>query len=457
LSSPFNDNLSLPVILAWLRVYWGKMILGGVVCAIVALPVSLYRTKSYESTATVLVSPPAFKDHQETISDMMPRTLPVEAYKAIALSPQLLDELIHKIPLENTSVGSLERRLHVELIEMGSRGAQGIQYTKTLMFHAEADKGETAAKIAQAWAEIFKSTVDDVVAKGVDDTFGLLETLHKGTKEDLEKADLALAEHSKAWNLDLLNSQLQANEKDYTDFQTALVQNEVELATAETKLKSLQEDLAKEPEKRVFFRAPSDDVYWNTTLQNGGKPKLQPDQGLRTEEPNPNYVELRTLEVAAKADVEGLKAKRDTTALKLEDLAKKIQEITVTLQDKTVERDALMREADNLKSSYGLVRAEYEKGRMADKTQSSDIVIIGKAVAPKSPSSTSSPKLVVMAAILGTLASGLLLMLKELSEMAPAPVNGQRRLFSTWAVTQAEDFPRKAEAVAAPSGRSEES
>jgi len=432
-SLPNDDTMSLPVILAWLRVNWGKMVLVGVVCALLALPGALLKSKTYEATSTLLVFPPTFKEigkptpapardpnaPQGSISEMMPRTLPVEAYKVIALSPPLLAEVIQRVPLEQTGVMGLKGRLAVELVQMGSRSSQGITYTQTLLFHASASDPELAAKTAQAWAEVFKDHVDGLAAKGVGDTFALLDTLHNNTKAELERADLALAEHQKAWNLELLNAQLEAKQTQITEFEATLKQTEVDLAAGEMKVKALEKELADEPEKRVFFRAPSDDAYWIAGLDEG-KSKSEPERGLRTEEVNPNYVDIRTAVVTARGETEGFRAKKDAILLKLGELEKEMAALTATLADKTVERDKLTRDSESLKAAYAVVRDEYEKGRMADRTQASDIVIAGKTVAPDSPSSPRSATLVLVAFFFGVFASGALLVMKDISEMAPA-------------------------------------
>ena len=88
----------------------------------------------------------------------------------------------------------------------------------------------------------------------------------------------------------------------------------------------------------------------------------------------------------AKEGLEGLKTKKESILLKLDELRKEIDALNTTLADKTVERNKLARESGNLKASYATVRAEYEKGRMADRTQASGIVIAGNAVAPILPS-----------------------------------------------------------------------
>lgn len=427
LTPPIDDMLSLPVILAWLRVNAAKIALGGAVFALLAVPIVAMRSETFESTATLLVFPPAFKDSGGAsrastelgdISEMMPQVLPMELYKAIALSPPLMKEVIDTVPLEDTGVRDLQNRLEVELIQLGSRSSQGVTYTQALIFHARATDPESAANIANVWAELFKEQIDALVAKGVGETFALLDALHTTTKNELEQADLALAEHKKAWNLDLLQAQLAAKQTQVTEFEHMLKQHEVDLAKAERELAALEAEAAAEPEKKVYFRAPSDDAYWITGAGDR-EPAIEPEQGLRHEEANQVYVETRKLAVDAKQRAEGLRGSVETLALKLAELGDEIDVLSATLSDKMVERDKLSREAASLKDSYQVVRSEYEKGRMADRTQASDIAITGQAVAPRRPTSMRSPMLVIIAFILGMVVTGGLLALKEISDMAP--------------------------------------
>jgi hypothetical protein len=438
-SVPFDDTLSLPVLLAWLRLQGGKILLGGVVFALLAFPFVMFKPKVYESASTLLVFPPTFKDAAKAptprdsgvqaghIAEMMPRTLPVELYKALAMSPPVLDEVIRTVPLE-TGVRGLQTRLGVELVQMGSRGSQGVVYTQALILNAKGGSPELAARTAQVWAEVFKAQVDALSAKGVGETFLLLDALHENTRTELDAADLALSEHKKAFNLELIQAKIAAKQGQLTSFEEKLKQTEVDLAAGEVKLAVLEEELAKESAKNVFFRAPSDDAYWIGGLQNGGAPGVTPERGLRTEEANENYVELRSLGVRAREEVEGLKATGAALGATLAELGDELEGLTAVLADRTVEREKLSREAQSLKSSYEVVRGEYEKGRMADRTQASDIVIAGEAVAPDGPSGRGTPALVVMAALAGMVLMGGFLAVKELSEMAPdrGPASGYR-------------------------------
>lgn len=425
-----EDELSLPVLFAWVRSNWRKMAAGGVVFAILSIPIILLQSKTYDSTAILLVSPPAFKDsgaqsarstsaESPGIGEMLPRTLPVEAYKAIAVSDPILHEVIQRVPLEKTGTAALRNRLEVELVQMGSRGSQGVVYTQTLLFRAKANNPELAAKTAQSWADVFKEQVDDVASKGTGETFSLLDTLHETTKKQFEMAKSALAEHVKTWNLDLIKAQIAAKQTQFTTFEDKLKQTEVEIASTGEELKRLEEELVNEPQKLTYFRAPSDDAYW-ITAQANGKPRVEPEQGLRTEEPNENYVQIRLKVVTAKSCLDGLKAERDAIQLKLDELKTEITDLVAISADQSVERDKLTLDSTSLETSYKIVREEFEKGRMADQTQASDIVIVGEAIAPESPSGPNALFEMVEAGILGVLLVGGFLAFRDISKMVPS-------------------------------------
>lgn len=419
-----EDAFTFVVVLAWLRYNGARILLGGVVVALVVFPLTFYMPKTYRSAATLMVFPPTFKsdlkpDSPSSVAQMMPRALAVEDYQAIALSPAVLDEVIVKLGLGATGFESLKQRLEVELVRRGDGARQGSSvYSKTLIFHAKAESPELAARTAQAWAEVFTEHVDNVVTKGIAETSSLLGILHDNASHELDEAAQALAEHQKLWNLDLIEAQLQSKQKEYTEFEATLKQTEVKLASGEMKLKALEEELAKEPRKEVFFRAPSDDAYW---IIGSERAEIGPETGLRTEQSNPVYVQTRELVVTAKEDVEGLKATREAILLKLEELKKEMDALAVTLADKSCEREKLTRDVDSLETSYKLIRAEYEKARMADRTQASDIVIVGEAVAPERPGSRGRIKTLLVAGILGMLLTGGVLALNDMMR-ATAPL-----------------------------------
>jgi uncharacterized protein involved in exopolysaccharide biosynthesis len=421
-----DDTMSLPVILAWLRVNGGKILLGGVAAMLLVFPLVYFRTKTYQSSATLLVFPPAFKATDTTpdpeglgnIAEMMPQALPMELYRAIAMSPPLLAEVIAKAPLPETSVQQLQGLLSVELVQMGGRTAQGVQYTQALIFNARAKDPELAAKTADVWAHVFKENVDALSAKGVGDTFALLEQLHTTTRDELQQAAQALADHKKQWNLDFVQAQLLAKLTQYTKMEELLKQKEVDLAAGESELAALRGELAEEPEKNVYFRAPSDDAYWAARLQ-GADVEIEPEQGLRTEEANEAYVRTRLGVVEAIGSVESLRAAAEAIRAKLQELDTEIKALQTTDAERGTERSALMRDFESLEASYATVRAEYEKGRMADRTQASDIAIAGNAVVPEAPVGAGGTQTEVVAMVLGMILTAALLAMKDLSELAP--------------------------------------
>ena len=420
-----DDVLSFPAVLAWLRARWPKIALGGLACLLIALPFAYFRARTYEASTTLLVFPPTFKAGADAspardadarnIADLMPRTLPMELYRSLALSPPVLAEVAEKAQLE-AGAQALRMRLDVELLERSSRTPRDAQYAQALTFHARARDPQRAARIVNVWAQVFKDHMDALSAREVGETFALLESLHGRVKEELEEADRLLAEHQKAWRLELIKQQLEERQKQYTRLEGQLRDSEVSLATNRQRLAALGGELEGEPEMTVFFRAPSDDAYW--LLQSEADVAPAPELGLRTERSNPNYVELRQAVTQLRADIAGLEARRAAVGQSIEEMATELSALSATYHDQNMVRTILARDVASLRASYDMVRTEYEKGRIADRTQASDIAITGDAVAPERPigAGTLRPLLAALAA--GMLATAGLFAAKDLSEMA---------------------------------------
>ena len=75
-----------------------------------------------------------------------------------------------------------------------------------------------------------------------------------------------------------------------------------------------------------------------------------------------------------------------------------------------------------------MVRADYEKGSMAENAQASDILIAGNASAPDRPTSANRTKIMLVATLLGMFLTSGLLVIKEISEIAAPLLVGKSGL-----------------------------
>jgi hypothetical protein len=401
---------------------------GSIVCAVAALNGALLFPGQYVSTATIIVTSPAFKEAPvpgtpqqpapQGIGDLLPPPLPVEAYKAVALSPALMGTLIASLELEDVDVSDLRKRMDVELVQLGSRSVQtGVAYAPALLFHARASREAEADALAHAWTEAFQKQVDEVARRNLGAAFESLEALNTRFQEDVRRSDDVIEAHRKAWNIELMKAEIVSEQTLLTELKAQRIRLDIKLAAAEMRQKALEEELSREPQKHVYFRAPSDDVYWLAGLEGPA-----PEAGLRTEEPNQNYTATRSSLINTREDAAGLRSERETAQVKIGELDAKLKELVALWAEQSAERERLEREQESLRVNCGLVRSEYEKGRMAQQTLASNIVLCGTATAPTGPSPAGTT---LVATVIGALFTAGVIAFKPLGTVGePEPKNG---------------------------------
>ncbi len=395
--------------LVLLQRQWKIVVISFALCATVGAISHLLMPKTYSSSSMLLVYPPLFKSgtagEAGALSELMPRALPVETYKTIAESKDLLGEVIQKLALEDTTADALSESCNVRLIELGSRTPQyGKRYAQTIIFAVQSVKPETAASIAQTWAERFKTRVDGLGDKGLTETYKLVESMWKETKSQLEKAEEELNEFRIEWNHELASARLTDKQDNLTQLERKLIQLSIDIPREKAHLKALQTELEQEDRKDVLFRSPSDDVYWQERLKPGGG-KIDSEMGLRSELLNSVYIESRIVQITTMITLSGLEREMADSLVIVEALESDIVKLNEEMAVKSTEEIRLTRDMKTLEQTFGLTATSLEKSRVAQLNKASDIQIVGKAIVPEIPSGTRGAHKVVLAGFVGIVLS----------------------------------------------------
>ena len=420
---------------------WKIVCLGALVCGAVGLAFHLVTPRTYESSAMVLVSPPLFKNDglrsatpQVTrtpeemslaaahLAELMPRTLPVETYRTIAVSKSIRKAVLAKVPIENTEIEDIEKKSQVILTSLGSRTPSfGTQYSRTLVFRVRWSSPEIATNLAQVWAELFKERADQLNQSGLKDTVALVDTMWKNTKQELETAENALREFQIKWDLDLLKVLRDSKELNLAELEATLVQVEIYIASQKAMLENVRTELAKEDKKDQLFRSPSSDVVHLNQLGLVGPDAKDLDSktGLLTEEINYNYTFIRENEITISTLLSGLEQQRVSTIERLDMLRADIELLDDQIVVNETEEIRLLRDVETMTRTFSLAAASYEKSKIAQANTSSDIQIISNAVIPGRPVSTPAISKVFMAALAGALVSMAYIVLKTLLAETP--------------------------------------
>lgn len=382
---------------------WRKVATATLICTVAALILVLTLPRSYESTVTLVVYPPIFKETEppqregalqerqsrESLAAMMPLTFPVEAYRTMATSKDLVREVIDALQLaEDLGVEDLSRNLSVELIPLGSRSpSRGTLYSQMILFHARADRPQLAAQIAQKWAELFKLRVDGLAWSGMEETYNLIRAMWENTKEELEEAEDQLEAFRNQWDLNLLNKEKESKDGLLNVLESQLDTTDIDIAARAGELAALQQELGQEQKMDVLVKAPPDDAYWvlKKSDSDTGEATIDAEDVLRTEEYNPVYTFTRNKVVETQLLLQGLQKQRKELVLKTKELRAEISQLQKDLAEQEVVEKRLNRDVTTFEGTYELVASSLEKGKIAMTNRTSDIQVTGGAVEPEQP------------------------------------------------------------------------
>ncbi len=372
------------------------------VCAVVAVVLLLVLPREYESSVTLLVRPVLLKEPESgspqnarqapkpELAEMMPRTLPVETYRDIALSRELISRVRDKLTLEDMSIEQLARNLRVELLQLGERSpTRGTLYSQLMMFYARAKTPQLAADIVREWANLFKQRVDSLMWSGIDESATLMDSMYTSSKSELGRAEDALEKFQKTWNLSLMQQQRTSKETLRTKLEEELDNTEIQIAAAEAHLAALEQELAREERIDTLFKAPPDETFWDQMLnppESGEAVAITPEVGLRSQQLNPNYTATKNAQVQAKKELDGLLKKRDQIIAKIDELEAEIKQLQLDLAEQEKIHKRLTRDVATFEQTYILVASKKEKAKIAKTTEkTSDIQIAANAVVPQQP------------------------------------------------------------------------
>jgi uncharacterized protein involved in exopolysaccharide biosynthesis len=429
-------NGSSPNYIYLLAVNWRKLAAGALIAAAAGVLYSLGSSRVYESSATVLVYPPVFKQMEQlpaaqsdaqpilSVAEMMPKTLAVEIYESIAQSDELYHGVIESLGIEDMYAEDLRDALRVETARPpGSAAREQRSDAYILRLFARAGEPEMAAQIVQKWAELFKERADELAFGGLTQAYADLEAMWDSTLDELVAAEEAVERFQGQWSLDAMAKQLSAKESLRNEYEIELLKTEVDIAIATAKLDGVRAEIALEDKVETLFKAPPDEAYWQARLQQQAGPAdtsiLGPEDGLKNETYNPTYTVLKQQAVSLQTELEGAEARRFMLESQIGQLEEEINALREEVAALNTEEVRLARTKKLYENTFGLVSTKLEKGRIAQVSTTSDIIIAANAVPPQRPAGPRRAISVAAAALVGLLLSGAFVVVEHLIRQAP--------------------------------------
>jgi len=328
----------------WLISGWGLGLgVAGAVASLVLI------TPEFEASATVVVSPPPVN------STISPHTLSVQSYQRLIESDAVVADLRARLmmsgDLDATAPLQVGNQLSTALYL--SKKDEGVSLAPMLQLSARNHDAERAARIANAWAEVFFARVRSLTAGTTDSSVAFVDQQFQQLRTQLaaaESASVAAADDiqgkqaalSLEWdrkvadatqdaarakatyqnttkqlveqfmsgkNLQLRIAVADANLKAIQEIQTEVTGINSRLEMRQTELASAKERLAETPAGLISRRAVTDDAVWQSI--SSGRMSTEErkrflDQGMFSEVPNPAHADMVTRVANLEIDVAAL-------------------------------------------------------------------------------------------------------------------------------------------------------
>ncbi len=345
-----EPELSLVTIVGFVRRHWvlifGAAALAG---AVTGADLLLAVGKTYEASATLVIVPPKFT------SDLTPQTMNAQSYQKILESDAVVQEARKRLVAKGVIGPGTLLRLGDELDTriFVTRRAEEIAVSPMVQAIARGGSGQTAATIANTWADVFMERARDLVAGSTSSTVrfidqeypkvrGMLASLEDArvteanalqrryddtvnswddritvfknattqSASDYEAETRRLVEtYNSAHNLDSRDAQLKALRRAYSDLQDEQARVSSQLQLKQFQLEAARKQLAATTPLVTLQKAITDETLWRAVSgAKGGDPDWKAMQGrsLATQEVNPVYTSLSAKVAEIEMDVSAM-------------------------------------------------------------------------------------------------------------------------------------------------------
>jgi uncharacterized protein involved in exopolysaccharide biosynthesis len=374
---------------------WKWVVGAAVIAGVTAFIVSLLLRPNYEATALAAVTEPGavveFDPRIRSVDDGQP----LKAYPEIALSDELMLLLLAEIKETTPDITSIE-----DLRKMldASAGADDSLLRLTVTYH---DPEQTAG-IANRWAELFVTRVNEIYGNTGGDQLAFFEAQLADAETELTATEQALIEFQARNRAVILGNRLDALQQ----AQANQLEKQQQIASILQDTTSLLEQL----EQGEAAEAGYSDQLTALLLQVrafGGS-----GDGENTAVPWQIQVDTSQLErVGREEQIAGLTGLHAALVAQLaginaalEELEPQILEIQQQKQEVDTEASRLTRTQTVAEETYTALARKVEEERITSQDTGSGVKLVGRTAVPEEPV---SPRKLINAIVAGMLGGGL--------------------------------------------------
>jgi len=306
----------------------------------------------------------------------------IEAYKEQIKNPQILDQVITELNLEEKEISRVSLR---DMITLST-----IQNTNLITISVKNNDPALAADIANTVAKKFTAHITEIAKSQADKSSNYIKTQMEIEKENL---DAVLLEYKNYLSQPkgLLELQKEVNSKTdlITQYKNDLLNAEIEENKIMASLVAAKKELANTSEKIILKKSIADDYLLSQYVGEKGNNSIENvlNIELESEEINEVYTYLKNQINDFEIQLSEIRARKEALYKAIETTANELETLQVELAEKQHQDKIMKQKIDFAQSTYEAFLNKYEETRILKSSDigEASIIIASPAVEPLTP------------------------------------------------------------------------
>ena len=336
----------------------------------------------------------------EELLDNMSRypQMSIEAYKEQIKNPQILDQTIAELKLDEQDIS------RVNLSDMITLST--IKDTNLITISVKHNDKALAADIANTVAKKFTVHVSEIAKTQAEKSSNYIKTQLEIEKKNLDEALLEYKNYlSQPKGLIELQKEVNSKTDLITQYKTDLLNAEIEERKLTASLEAANKELEKTSEKIVLMKSIADDsLLTQYAADQDGKATVDVlDISLESEEINEVYTYLKSQVNEISIKLSELKAEKQALTKAIETTGNELETLQSDMAEKQHQDNIITQKVDFTRSTYEAFLNKYEETRILKSSDigEASIIIVSPAVEALSPVGPRKMFNIAVAAVLG--------------------------------------------------------
>jgi uncharacterized protein involved in exopolysaccharide biosynthesis len=375
------DEINLMDYIQVIRKRKWLIILGTLLCMVVAGIVSFLLPKIYEAKTYLMITSPKYQVEFATKEGSKFSTPLFENISAETFSKMILNEHTARIVITKLGLDNPGNQYTIRKI-LGQIKVEYLRNTNLILLKVQDTSKDRAAQIANEWTSAFVERNEEVNSKETSNTYAFVMGQLEKAKLSLKTAEEELEKFQKANKIDLLKEQISGKIKQIVQYEIKLDDSNRSLMMEKARYKELTDQI-KEQERTIPV-----------------------DKGLiGKEEINPLYVGLSSRLADTAVNIQSFNAEILQLKENIKNLNQEVSGLRKQLAELELIQTRLTRNVDTAKNTFEILSKKGEETKVSSAIKATTIQVSVPAIAPEFPIKPKKGLNVMIAGVLGLLAS----------------------------------------------------